>query len=191
VFATIQERQLHASRLESASLRDSIEVLESDQPQREVEHLREALRAVREAAEASAARGSVDGDEALRRQDVLSKLLDQFSVFEIEIAGRLEETGIVLNRCCYRTDPFASSWQSCGDIPVDPPSRVAWESEGAGGLVESLRRTKGGNAMAIVRQDEVATYRISGKLETLLRERFVDHKIYDDGVVAHGLACDL
>jgi hypothetical protein len=46
------------------------------------------------------------------------------------------------------------------------------------GLGEVLRKTKGGNALTIVRQDEIATYRIAAKQGELLRQRFDGHEIY-------------
>ena len=122
-------------------------------------------------------------DEQVRRADVLDKLLDSYSVFEIEIAGEQTAGGTVVNRCCFRVDPFAEGWHRCGRVPAEAEARAEWIADGAGGLEAALRRTKGGNAMTLVRQDSLATYRIGASLEEDLRDRFPDHQIYDDGVV--------
>jgi hypothetical protein len=124
------------------------------------------------------------GEDVARRVDVFEKLLDHFTVFEIELAGSLE----VVNTCCYRVD-LAGDWRSCGAFPADPAQRRAWLDTGAGGLVDALRRTKGGNALTVVRQDSRATHRIGGKLGDLLREQFPAHEIYAGGVTPSEAAC--
>ena len=97
--------------------------------------------------------------------------------------------GVVHNRCCYRTEPLSSEWRACGEAPAASDDLRDWLAEGGAGLVDALRRTKGGNALTIVRQNERATFRIGRKLEEQLRDRFPDHKIYDEGVAVHSLAC--
>lgn len=117
-------------------------------------------------------------DTALEHLEVLSRLLERHSVFEIEIQGRFEEDGSLRSRCCFRVDPLKDRWQSCGSVPHRADDRALWLDEGAGGLTAALRRTKGGNAMTLVRQDSVAKHRIAGDLVDLLRERFSDHSFH-------------
>lgn len=150
--------------------------------------LQQAVEAVREAAEAAARTGATAGDEALRRQEVLSKLLDHFSVFEIEIGGAPGEAGMV-NHCCYRSEPVAGAWRACGEVPATTVGLEEWLATGGSGLVEALRRTRGGNALTVVRQNERATWGVGRKLEEQLRGRFPDHKIYAERVALHALAC--
>ncbi len=115
-----------------------------------------------------------------RQSEVLERLLDQFSVFEIEVAGEPGDAGIV-NRCCFRSD-LQEQWRSCGAVPALQIDREHWLEDGGEGLIDVLRRTKGGNALTLVRQDEDATYRIAGALEDALRERLPEHRIYNEGV---------
>lgn len=214
VFATIQERQLDAStrataalEAELAALRErsgELERLQREQAaaaageqaareelaaaRQERAQLQETVEKLRTAAEQSAATATTPGSEVLRRQDVLARLLDHFSVFEIEVDGELAGEAVI-NHCCYRTEPLAGAWQRCGAVPAATAELQDWLAEGAGGLVEALRRTRGGNALTIVRQNERATWRIGRKLEEQLRERFPEHKIYGEGVALHSLAC--
>jgi len=218
VFATIQEQQLDLSGHELAALRGEVSALrtaasvvraadpglvvtelarqQSEEALRselvatreELVELHSALARLRQAAEAAAATGATGGAEVLRRQDVFKKLVDQFSVFEVEIDGALVD-GVVHNRCCYRTDPLSSEWRACGEAPAAADALRDWLAEGGAGLVDALRRTRGGNALTIVRQNERATFRVGRKLEEQLRDRFPDHKIYDEGVAVHSLAC--
>ncbi len=218
VFATIQEQQLDVSEHELAALRAEVSALQdaasvaraadpdaaateqarqqSEQALRselvatrdELVELHAALARLRQAAETAAATGTTGGAEVLRRQEVFKKLVDQFSVFEIEIDGVLID-GVVHNRCCYRTEPLSSEWRACGEAPAATEDLRDWLAEGGAGLVDALRRTKGGNALTIVRQNERATFRVGRKLEEQLRDRFPDHKIYDEGVAVHSLAC--
>jgi hypothetical protein len=199
VFATIQEQRLDETSRDADTLAQQLAATERELAAREADLARaaeddeaEALRERLRAAEATLAElkadaeatiaGLASGDDAVRRQSVLAKLLDRYSVFEVEIAGSIDDTGAVVNHCCYRTDPLSTSWTSCGAIPPVAHDRAAWWDEGGGGLDRALRRTKGGNAMTIVRQDDRAGYRIAASMEELLRERFPDQQIYDEGV---------
>ena len=214
VFATIQERQLGRSEDEADALRSELAALreqaasaraelaqqtaaaastqqlqaELTQRQDEMATLREAMERLRRATEAAAATPGLGGAEVLRRQEILAKLIDHFSVFEIEVAGELAD-GVVVNHCCYRSEPLAGAWKPCGALPAASAELRDWLADGGAGLVEALRRTKGGNALTIVRQNEYATWRIGRKLEEQLRERFPDHKIYDEGIAVHSLGC--
>lgn len=213
VFATLQENELDKSQDTVESLQANAADLEEQlsaikaRPEpsqdplppvsaaevKELEASNEALKdqldEVRREAK-KAAEGLPQGEnEALRRQELLSKLLDHFSVFEIEIAGVTDETGTVRNRCCYRTEPAAEGWDPCNDIPADSDERRQFIDNGAAGLIAALRKTKGGNAMTVIRQDENATFRISARLERDLRERFPEHKIYDEGLSVIDMAC--
>ena len=197
VFATIQEQRLDETT-RALKAREAELQAEPD-PQvgapGEADALRERLRQaestiaqVRADARATIA-GLAAGDDAVRRQSVLAKLLDRYSVFELEIAGSVDESGAVVNRCCFRTDPMADAWTDCGAIPPVSTDRTAWWDEGGGGLDLALRRTKGGNAMTVIRQDERASYRIAASMEELLRDRFPDHQIYDEGVSLAEIRC--
>jgi len=135
--------------------------------------------ALKELRDESAALDDARAD-APRRNEVLERLLDQFNVFEIEISGEATADGI-RNRCCFRAD-LDGAWTRCGDVPVDSVERDHYLDDGADGLVEALRKTKGGNAMTLIRQDEQATYRIAGALDDGLRDRLVGHRIYNEGV---------
>ncbi len=124
-----------------------------------------------------------------RESEVLERLLDQFSVFEIEVAGEPGDAG-VRNRCCFRSD-LADQWRSCGEVPALQNDRRHWLEDGGDGLLEVLRKTKGGNALTLVRQDEDATYRIAGALEEALRDRLPDHRVYNEGVSLATPLCPL
>lgn len=214
VFATIQEQRLDETTRDADRRREENEALAQrlDEAARQLEsrdaearvadasaeaealrrHARESdeeLAQIKAAAKATIA-GLASGDDAVRRQSVLVKLLDRYSVFELEIAGALDDAGAVVNHCCYRTDPLATTWESCGDIPAVSSERAAWWDEGGGGLDLALRRTKGGNAMTIIRQDERASYRMAAHMEELLRDRFPDHQIYDEGVSLAEIRCE-
>jgi len=215
VFATIQERQLDDSAHGVAQLQAELQQLRAQQvdpgelarlQQAQADattaaeaaraelarageaqaELRAALERVRAAAEQAAATGTTSGAEVLRRQEVLARLLDHFSVFEIEVDGELAGDAVV-NHCCYRAEPLAGAWKSCGTVPAAGAELQDWLAEGGAGLVDALRRTRGGNAMTIVRQNERATWRVARKLEEQLRERFPEHKIYGEGVATHSL----
>lgn len=214
VFATIQERQLDVTARTTAALAAELRAQEVDRGELarlRQEHaaalaaseavrgeltrageaeleLRAALEQVRATAEQAAATATTPGDEVLRRQEVLARLLDHFSVFEVEIDGELVGDAVV-NHCCYRTEPLAGAWQACGAVPAATAELQDWLAEGGVGLIDALRRTRGGNALTIVRQNERATWRVGRKLEEQLRERFPEHKIYGEGVAVHSLAC--
>lgn len=207
VFATIQEGKLGESSEEVATLRARLAAAtaeaaaqrrtgaEVEQARAELTQAREAqsqlqaaMQELRIAAERQASNSSMSGAEVLRREDVLARLIDHFSVFEIEIDGELVD-GAIVNHCCYRSEPLPTAWKSCGAVPAVTVELSDWLAAGGSGLVESLRRTKGGNAMTIVRQNERATWHIGRKLEEQLRERFTDHKIYEEGVSLHSVAC--
>ncbi len=150
--------------------------------------LHAAMDRLRAAAEDAAKNGTTAGSEVLRRQEILARLLDHFSVFEIEVDGEIGEAGVI-NHCCYRSEPIEGAWKSCGQLPAATAELQDWLASGGAGLLEALRRTRGGNALTIVRQNERATWRVGRKLEEQLRERFPDHKIYGEGVAVHAMAC--
>lgn len=213
VFATIQEQRLDettraasrereenealAQRLEDAAreldARDA--QLRASDASAELEALRQRARESDEelaqikAAAQAAATDLATGDDALRRHNVLVKLLDRYSVFEVEIAGAVDDTGAVVNVCCFRRDPLTTTWESCGEIPATASARATWWDAGGGGLDLALRRTKGGNAMTIIRQDERASYRMAARMEEMLRDRFPEHQVYDEGVSLAPITC--
>ncbi len=218
VFATIQERELDAEAHASAALRAEVVALRAAasaptppppppspsaaQAEAEAEALRAELTQARDArtelraalerlgaaAEQAAATDTLGGAAGLRPQGILAPLLAPFSVFEIEADGELAGA-TVINHCCYRTEPLAGAWRSCGTIPAASAELKDWLAAGGAGLVEALRRTRGGNALTIVRQNERATWRVGRKLEEQLRDRFPEHKIYGEGVALRSLAC--
>jgi hypothetical protein len=123
--------------------------------------------------------------EQLAVDTLLARLFDNIAVFEIELDGAIDaERQVLLNPCCYRSDPPKGEWKSCGDIPSDADERAAWLDDGGQGLLEALRRDHGGNAIVILRQGAGARYRQTNDLADLLREQLPDHRIYDDGSVA-------
>ena len=118
-------------------------------------------------------------DEFLRREEVLDKLLNHFTVFEVEVVGEADaDGGTVTNRCCYRTDTSKTPWKSCETVPHRAAELDAWLQDGGDGLVAALRRTKGGNAMTVIRQDRTATYRVARSLSASLLKFFPEHEIY-------------
>ncbi len=215
VFATLQEQQLDESsqnreRLEAElqSRQAALEALQDvhkstpraqEEPaasaaKRELSDLRtqyqerEAdLERLRRATESTLLQLGANDDQ-LRRQDVLAKLLDRYSVFEIEIAGASDPEGPI-NRCCFRIDPLATRWDSCGTVPNRRAELDVWIAAEGNALGSALRRTKGGNAMTIVRQDLAAKHRLSATLTSLLRTEFEDHQIYDAGATLMTPAC--
>lgn len=150
----------------------------------EAEHLRQELRQAREtfAAQRDKTRADLERagvpEAALERIEVLSRVLDKYSVFEIEVVGDTADDGGIRNRCCYRVDPLDDEWVSCGDVPPRTEDRQRWLDTGAGGLADALRRTKGGNAMTLVRQDHAAGHRIASRLVDQLRDGFSDQHFY-------------
>lgn len=120
------------------------------------------------------------------------RLLDNVAVFEVELEGEPDmTTGKVTNLCCYRPDPPSGAWKSCGEVPTDEADQRAWLDDGADGLVDGLSRTRGGNAVVLLRQGNWARYRLSNDLAELLRDRFPSHRVYDDGTTAGALECPL
>ena len=116
-------------------------------------------------------------DEFLRREEVLDKLLNHFTVFEVEVVGEADADSMT-NRCCYRTDTSKTPWKSCETVPYREAELDAWLQDGGDGLVSALRRTKGGNAMTVIRQDTTASYDVVHNLSASLRKFFPEHEIY-------------
>lgn len=149
---------------------------EAEQLRAEVERLRQAF--VAEQAELHAALVEAGlPEQMLERLALLERLLDKHGVLELELRGRLDQSGAVVNHCCFRTDPLSNAWRTCGVVPVMPEDRERWLDEGAQGLADALRRTKGGRATTLVRQDHWASHRVAAKLADLLRTRFSDHYV--------------
>jgi len=142
----------------------------------ELDELRERVLEQQAETKAELARAGLPA-EALQRLDLLSRLLDRHGVIEIELVGQPDESGLPINHCCYRVEPLGSEWRTCGTVPALPEARERWLEDGANGLAEALRRTKGGNAMTLVRQDAGTTHRIGHHLAELLRTRFSDQYV--------------
>ena len=110
---------------------------------------------------------------------MLDKLLNHFAVFEVEVVGEANADGhTVTNRCCYRTDISKTPWKSCETVPFREAELDAWLQDGGDGLVAALRRTKGDNAMAVIRQDTTAIHRVAHSLRESLLRFFPEHEIY-------------
>lgn len=128
-------------------------------------------------------------EDKVRQAEVLEKLLDQHSVFEIEIRGTTDPQQGIINTCCYRDDPRSTQWRSCGQVPLTAEAQREWFRQGAGGLQRTLRATKGGNAMTIIRHDAIASHRIGQKIEALVREEVPEQKVYNEGIAVIEMAC--
>ncbi len=196
-LATAKEReQAHVREVEAQQVESAQRNAEAlVEVKREAKHLRRELQKLRETfveskdkTRAELVRAGVP-EEALQRIEVLSRVLDKYSVFEIELVGSTTPDGKAVSRCCYRADPLDPQWTSCGNVPLAEQDRARWLDEGAGGLAEALRRTKGGNAMTLVRQDEAAGHRIAGRLVEQLRDRFDDQHFYAEREDSLELRC--
>lgn len=150
---------------------------EADHLRQELLELRHDFEVQRDRTRAALTQAGVPED-TLERLDVLTRVLDKYSVFEIEIVGELDAEGNIRNRCCFRADPMVEQWRSCGAVPSDLAERQRWLEQGGDGLDAALRRTKGGNAMTLVRQDRVATHRIGSRLVEQLRAIYGDQDFY-------------
>ncbi|MFV8749477.1 hypothetical protein ACNOYE_02870 [Nannocystaceae bacterium ST9] len=129
--------------------------------------------------------------EQLATDTLLARLFDNVAVFEIELQGEVDlEREVLRNHCCFRSDPPDGAWQDCGELPSALTEQAAWIADGGQGLLDGLRRTRGGNAIVLIRQGGKARYRLTNDLADALREQLPDHGIYDDGEVAE-LACPL
>jgi hypothetical protein len=207
VFATIQEQRLDvttrdAERLEqrlaaadqalAAAAAREHETRRADdgraaaalaEAQEQARQLRGELQSLRRAVADEQAQVSAElarkglPEHTLERLQLLSRLLEKHSVLEIELAGRAGEDGLPVNRCCYRVDPMHDEWRACGQVPMIAEERERWLDDGANGLAEALRRTKGGNAMTIVRQDTEVSHGAASLLAEQLRSRFPDRTV--------------
>ena len=184
-FLTVED-ELDASAQQQAEVIARLEVAE-----REAADAKEAADKIRaEAAsvvkqfilsskDAQGSDAAQEVDEVLRRMEVLDKLLNHFTVFEIEVVGEAHaDRETVTNRCCYRTDTSKTQWKSCETVPHRAAELDAWLQDGGDGLVAALRRTKGGNAMTVIRQDGTAIYRVAHLLRASLLKFFPEHEIY-------------
>lgn len=168
---------------------------ERDQQREELQSLAELEREAREKLEDVSQElrkqlaTAIGSDEQVRKAEILEKLLDQHSVFEIEIRGVPDPTRGIINQCCFRADPRSGTWQACGEVPPETAALNEWFRQGAGGLERTLRATKGGNAMTIIRHDAGATHRIGQKVETLIRSQVPEQRVYDEGIAVIEMAC--
>ncbi len=124
-----------------------------------------------------------------KQAEVLERLLDQHSVFEIEVRGIMDEEEGVINLCCYRDNPLAEHWSSCGRIPARPEARRMWFQDGAAGLLNALRRTKGGNALTIIRHDAKTSHQIGMHMEEAIRSLVPEQRVYNEGISPLDIAC--
>lgn len=161
---------------------------EAERVRAEVEVLRQAFASHQQQTRVELAKAGLP-EQALENREVLERVLEKYSVFEIELHGEDRESGELVNRCCYRIDPLLDEWRSCGQVPSSSEERERWLDEGANGLADALRRTKGGNAMTLVRQDLDASYRVASGLAGLLRTRLPDHHVYAEEEPKLGARC--
>lgn len=138
-------------------------------------------------AEARLQAALADDPGARRREDVLARLLAVHRVVEVEIAGRFEAEGRVVNRCCVRLDPQASAWNDCGAVPVDVAAARRWLERDDGWL--AVRDDDAQPVLVIVRQDAVATYAMADKLGRVVRERFPQVHVDAGGTVTGSPMC--
>jgi biopolymer transport protein ExbD len=217
VFATIQETQLDDSvhALDQATKALARTTLERDQQAERAEQLDdEVTRLERQAAQLQEleqllaqyehecgprqrngpvcppASLNPDAQTQIAMAALHERLLDNIAVFEVDIEGVPDlVTGALGNRCCYRADPPDGEWRSCGEVPSTEADLMTWLDDGADNLIDGLSRTRGGNAVVLLRQDEGARVRLSNDLAELLRERMPSHRIYDDGTNAGPPRC--
>jgi hypothetical protein len=117
--------------------------------------------------------------EGERVDSVLAHLLKRNTVVEIELAGvPTEPFGVPDNHCCYRLDPRTSAWRSCGNMPPQSTGLEDWARADGYDLLQALEETKGGSAIAVVRQAGSATYKSGEKLERYIRSRVQDRTVY-------------
>jgi hypothetical protein len=208
VFATIQEQQLEDSVHEVDELHEAL-----DETTRERDHQAERLteHAAREreldqlldryelACGPRTPEGPVcptasldpDAQAQAAMAALHERLLDNIAVFEVDIEGMPDlATRELHNRCCYRADPPRGEWRSCGEVPTQEADMRTWLDDGADNLLEGLSRTRGGNAVVLLRQGLSVRYRLSNDLAELLRERMPNHRIYDDGTNAGPPRCE-
>jgi hypothetical protein len=208
VFATIQEHQLEDSVHEVDELRTEL-VKTAKERERQAERLAQQaargreLDALLERYEQECGPRTPEGPvcppatiipdaQAQAAMAALhERLLDNIALFEIDIEGVADLTsGELHNRCCYRADPPRGEWHGCGEIPTEEADMRTWLDDGADNLIEGLGRTRGGNAVVLLRQGSGVRYRLSNDLAELLRERMPNHRIYDDGINAGPPRCE-
>lgn len=207
VFATIQEQRLDDTTRDAERLGQRLEAADRalaataarDRAARQVEDDRKATALTEAQAEAQQLRDELQRqrkaviderlgvaelltrmglpEHTLERLQLLSRLLEKHGVLEIELVGRAGDDGVPVNHCCYRVDPLRDEWHTCGRVPLLAEERERWLDDGANGLTEDLRRTKGGNAMTLVRQDLGVSHGAARHLAELLRSRFPDRTV--------------
>ncbi|MEM7155941.1 MAG: hypothetical protein AAF799_24025 [Myxococcota bacterium] len=176
-----QQHQHQQTQREAQRELDDVAKAETE---REVERLRKELERLRESATRHEQKTREDLErmglpaDARQRIEVLTHVLDKYSVIEVDIRGRTGEGDVIVHDCCFRADPLGDRWSSCGVVPQRFEDRTVWLDSGADGLVDVLRKTKGGNAMTVVRQDQAVGHRIGSRLVEQLRERFSDQHFY-------------
>ena len=207
VFATIQEQRLDDTTRDAERLEQALEAADRalaataarDRAARQAEDDRAATALTEARADAQQLRDELlrlrkaVADERIRVAEVLtrmglpehtlehlqllSRLLEKHGVLEIELTGSPGDDGVPINHCCYRVDPLRDEWHTCGRVPLLAEERERWLDDGANGLTEDLRRTKGGNAMTLVRQDLGVSHGAARHLAELVRSRFPDRTV--------------
>lgn len=100
---------------------------------------------------------------------VLDGLLERHRVVEIEIDGRWTPSGVLRNVCCYRTDPRSSSWTACGDVSWQAAELTPWWTSLSPTLVEALAEVDATKGVAIVSQNDLATFEIAEKVASFVQ----------------------
>jgi len=173
VFASIEEERAAESIAEA-----EVATSQTQRARAALEDALEAARTEREALAQERAAVAAMVPPGTRELELLERLLDHSAVFELEIAGELGGDGTVRNHCCYRKDAARDGWRSCPDIPSTPQGLSRWWQDDAALLRGALRRTHGGRALTIVRQDGVATYDIAARVRSVLAQAHPDHELY-------------
>ena len=167
IFATVQEARLVEQEAEArmAAADTAASHAQSRDQQKQIEKLQETLAKER-------------ADKPVP-QDVVDQLLKLANVVELELAGKPDGDGGVINRCCYRTDPRVEAWQSCGLVPPETEFRRQWWQADGASLASALEATASSDtAVVIIRQGQRTTFRIGENLRRLIRGQVPDRKAY-------------
>lgn len=181
LFATIQEgtaKQLE-EEAEAAAEAQAEAVASANRQAAAAEAARDRARdaAAKLKRQLAASREASPNTPDPRTRVVLERLLEKATVVEIEITGELTDDGEVAHQCCFRTDPRKPNFSSCGSPPTDAEGMQRWLDEAAS-LNAALRTTRGGAALTLIRQDDVAVYRIGARVADTIRALHPDRQVY-------------
>lgn len=184
VFASIQEETLQHTQAEHADVlaqarQQDVRLAMADaawvRANAEVERLEQALAI--EQTRAHADEVALGGVEALRQRDLLARMRAGAMFVEVEVSGRSNDDGSIINHCCYRIGE--GTWHSCGDVPVTRDALEQWRVSDPD-FVQVLGAPKAdGPRFVFVRQNAAATYAIATRIGDVLRARYRDAQVYD------------